>query len=415
MPVFGMYSPTSGASLAKFPFMRICGLESPHMNLPDPNTILLMATLMAAAMSVVLYSAYLHFPKEIRGLREWAQALVLLVGGVVLFALHGKSDSVLLLANVVMTWGLGLMMIGTERFYAVRPSWWLFHSSWLLITVLLAYWLWITPDFTTRVAISSVVVFTLHVRTIVVILRNGDYHFSMWFFVTLMVIESIMVGVRGILAVTTTSDVNLLGAGTFASLYLATAQFMTLMMTVGFMAVCTRRLQIKLERRSTLDPLTQTLNRRGFADIYAKAHAVMRRENTCLTMLNIDIDYFKRINDNHGHAVGDRVLVDVAQMIAKALRASDHVARFGGEEFVVLLPATGLDRALHITERIQSALCTVRPGVPPYTVSIGVACQTSADESLDNLLIRADKALYCAKERGRNRYEIAAEAAAATG
>jgi diguanylate cyclase (GGDEF)-like protein len=280
---------------------------------------------------------------------------------------------------------------------------------------LLGYWLWITPDFTTRVAISSAVVFTLHVRTIIVILKNGDNHFSMWFFVTLMVIESIMVGVRGILAVTTTSDVNLLGAGTFASLYLATAQFMTLMMTVGFMAVCTRRLQVKLERRSTLDPLTQTLNRRGFADIYAKEHALMRRENTYLTMLNIDIDYFKRINDNHGHAVGDRVLVDVAQMIAKALRASDHVARFGGEEFVVLLPATGLDRALHITERIQSALCTVRPGVPPYTVSIGVACQTSADESLDNLLIRADKALYCAKDRGRNRYEIAAEAAAATG
>ena len=100
------------------------------MNLPDPTTILLMATLMAGAMSVVLYSAHLNFPKEIHGLRDWAQALVLLVGGVVMFALHGNSNIVLLFANVVMTWGLGLMMIGTERFYAVRPSWWLFHLSW---------------------------------------------------------------------------------------------------------------------------------------------------------------------------------------------------------------------------------------------------------------------------------------------
>jgi len=175
------------------------------------------------------------------------------------------------------------------------------------------------------------------------------------------------------------------------------------------MTVCTRRLQTTLERRSTLDPLTLTLNRRGFADIHAKEHALMRREGTFMTMLNIDIDYFKRINDSHGHAVGDCVLVDMAQMIAKALRASDHIARFGGEEFVVLLPATGLDRALQITERIQAVLRTPREDVPPYTVSIGVACQTSPDESLDSILSRADQALYCAKENGRNRYEIAAD------
>jgi diguanylate cyclase (GGDEF)-like protein len=379
------------------------------MNLPDPTTILLMATLMAGAMSVVLYSAHLNFPKEIHGLRDWAQALVLLVGGVVMFALHGNSNIVLLFANVVMTWGLGLMMIGTERFYAVRPSWWLFHLSWVFIAVLLGYWMWIAPDFLTRVAISSVVVFTLHARAIFVILKHGDRHFSMWFFVTLMVIESIMVAVRGILAVASNNDVNLLGNGVFASLYLATAQFMTLMMTVGFMTVCTRRLQVTLERRSTMDPLTQTLNRRGFSDIYAKEHALMRREGTFMTMLNIDIDHFKKINDNFGHAVGDCVLVDIAQMIAKALRASDHVARFGGEEFVVLLPATGLERGLHIAERIQLMLRTVRPEVPPYTVSIGVACQSSAEEGLDALLIRADKALYCAKEKGRNRYEVAAD------
>ncbi|HEX5343905.1 MAG TPA: GGDEF domain-containing protein [Duganella sp.] len=380
------------------------------MTLPDPPTILLMATLMAVALSVVLYSAHLNFPKDIQGLRDWALALVLLVGGVVIFALRGSSDIVLLFANVVMTWGLGLMMIGTERFYGIKPSWGLFHLSWILIVVMLAYWLWITPDFQTRVAVSSVVVFSLHARAIFVILKNGDRHFSMWFFVTLMVIESIMVAVRGILAITSDSDVNLLGTGIFASLYLASAQFMTLMMTVGFMTVCTRRLQVTLERRSTLDPLTQTLNRRGFADIYTKEHALMRREGTYMTMLNIDIDYFKKINDNFGHAVGDQVLVDMAQMIARALRASDHLARFGGEEFVVLLPATGLDRGLHIAERIQTTLKTARPDIPPYTVSIGVACQTSAEESLDSLLIRADKALYCAKERGRDRYEIAPEA-----
>jgi diguanylate cyclase (GGDEF)-like protein len=331
------------------------------------------------------------------------------VGGVLLFAAQGKSNVLLLLANVIMTWGLALTVIGTERFYQVKLSWRLFHASWLLIALLLGYWLWITPSFITRVAISSVVVFTLHTRVLYVIWKNGDNHFSTWFFGTLMLIEAIMVGVRGTLALVGGSDVNLLGNGTFAALYLATSHFMILMMTVGFMTVCTRRLQITLERRSTLDPLTLTLNRRGFADIYTKEHALMRREGTFMTMLNIDIDYFKKINDSYGHAIGDRVLVDVAEMIAKALRASDHVARFGGEEFVVLLPATNLDRALHITERIQTALRTPRPDIPPYTVSIGVACQNSADESLDSILIRADRALYAAKEKGRDRYEVATE------
>jgi diguanylate cyclase (GGDEF)-like protein len=377
----------------------------------DPTTILLMATLMAGAMSVVLYSSHLNFPKEIQGLRDWALALVLMVSGVVIFSLHGESNILLLGSNVAIICGLGMMVVGTERFYDLRPSWWLFNSAWILIIIGLGYWLWIQPSFTTRVAFSSLLVFVLHVRAIYIIWKYGERHFSTWFFGILILIESLMVLTRGILALTTTSDVNLMGTGAFASLYLATTHLMTLLMTVGFMTVCTRRLQTTLERRSTLDPLTMVLNRRGFADIYAKEHALMRRENTTMTMLNIDIDYFKKINDSHGHSVGDRVLVDVAQMIAKALRASDHISRFGGEEFVVLLPATGLDRALHIAERIQVVLRAPRAEIPPYTVSIGVACQLDAEESLDGILVRADRALYSAKERGRDRIEVSPDTA----
>src|SRR5205085_594790 len=143
----------------------------------------------------------------------------------------------------------------------------------------------------------------------------------------------------------------------------------------------------------------------------AKEHALMRRESTAMTMLSIDLDYFKRINDCYGHAAGDRVLVDVAEVIGKALRVSDHVARFGGEEFIVLLPNTGLDRARHIAERIQAALREPRgQRLPAYTVSIGIASQTSPDEDLDGILMRADQALYRAKELGRDRIEVAHEA-----
>ena len=184
---------------------------------------------------------------------------------------------------------------------------------------------------------------------------------------------------------------------------------MILLLAVSFNTVSTRRLQGLLERRSTLDPLTQVLNRRGFADVYAKELGLMRRQFTVMTVLSIDLDYFKKINDTHGHIIGDRVLVEVAGLIGKALRVSDHIARFGDEEFVVLLPETGLDRALQIAERILKAVrASGTHGLPAYTVSIGVACQSSPEENLDGLLLRADQALYRAKDGGRDRIEIAA-------
>ena len=388
------------------------------MILLDPTTIILMSASMAAAMSVVLYSAHRSFPKEISGLKHWAGALILMVSGLGLFSLRGgiSGDIIpLLSANSVLVWALGLMMVGTQRFYGQRPSWWLVHLIWLVCMASIAYWLLVEPDFRARVAAFSFLAFIFYAYQVTLIWRFGDRHFTTKFFGALMLFQSLVVLTRGVLALNSDAKhINLLSAGPFPSLYMATAHFMTLLLTVGFMTVATRRLQTILEHRSTMDPLTQVLNRRGFADIYAKEHALMRRESTLMTMLSIDLDYFKKINDGHGHATGDRVLVDVAAVIGKALRASDHVARFGGEEFIVLLPATGLDRALHIAERIQNAVRAPRAEVPAYTVSIGLACQVSADEDLDGILMRADKALYCAKERGRDRVEVAPDAGPST-
>jgi diguanylate cyclase (GGDEF)-like protein len=380
----------------------------------DPTTIILMATLMAGAMSVVLYSAHLSFPKEIQGLKQWSVGLLLLVGATIFFSLRGGllgNVLPLLCANSVLIWGLGLTLIGTQKFYGQRPSWWLFHLIWAVCMLGVGYWLIVEPNFSYRVATFSFLVFIFYAYQVILIWRYGERHFSTGFFGVLMAFQSLVVLTRGVLSLFGGNEhINLQVAGPFQSVYLATGHFMMLMMTVGFMTVATRRLQTILERRSTLDPLTQVLNRRGFADIYAKEHALMRRESTFMTMLSIDLDYFKKINDCHGHAAGDRVLIDVAAVIGKALRASDHVARFGGEEFIVLLPATGIDRAQHIGERIQAALRLPRTDVPAYTVSIGIACQITADEDLDGILVRADKALYRAKENGRDRIEVATDA-----
>ncbi len=371
-----------------------------------------MSTLMAGAMSVVLYSAHSSFPAEIKGLNYWAAGLISLACGALLFSLRYSlaGESVVLLgANSALVWGVGLAMIGTQMFYGRRPAWWLFHLIWALDMLGVGYWLVIQPHFAARVAVFSFLISVFYINQVLMVWRYGERHFSTILFGALLLFQTLVVLTRGFLAVIFGgAQVDLTNVGPFQSLYLAAGHFMVLLLAVNFKAVATRRLQTILERRSTLDPLTQILNRRGFADIYAKEHALMRRESTAMTMLSIDLDYFKRINDCHGHATGDRVLIDVAAVIGKALRVSDHVARFGGEEFIVLLPVTGLDRAHHIAERILSAVREPgRPGLPAYTVSIGIACQTSVNEDLDAILMRADEALYRAKERGRDRIEIA--------
>ena len=371
---------------------------------------MLMTTLMCGAMSVVMFSVYRSFRREVHGLGHWAAGLLLLVCSSLLFGTREVLPPALSLiaANAVLVAGIGLSMLGTEKFYGLAPS----RRAYFLILVLSiagsSWWLLVHPDFSARVAVFSLLVFLFYARQVQLVWHHGERHFSSFFFGALMLMQAVVVLARGVSAVLHGgASVNLTVTGTPAGIYLAVANFMALLLTVGFMTVATRRLQQILERRSTHDPLTQVLNRRGFGDAYAREISNLRRRRQPLTVLSIDLDYFKSINDRYGHAVGDQVLAHVATIIGGALRESDCVARFGGEEFVVLMPDMHPHNALGVAERIRALLREPNhAGLPSCTVSIGVACQASVLEGLEQLLSRADAALYLAKERGRDRIEF---------
>ena len=376
----------------------------------DPRTIMLMTTLMCGAMSIVMFSVYRSFRRDVHGLGHWSAGLLLLVCASILFGTRGTfPDAVSLLgANASLMLGIGLSMLGTEKFYGQAPSLRLYVLACCLGTAGIAWWLLVDVNFSVRVTIFSLTVFLFYARQAQLVWSHGERHFSSFFFGILMFVQAGVVLTRGVSAlVHGGASVDMLAAGTRASIYLAAANFMALLLTVGFMTVATRRLQTILERRSTHDPLTQVLNRRGFGDVYAREKANLRRHRRPLTLLSIDLDFFKAINDNHGHAVGDQVLAHVAAQIGCALRESDCVARFGGEEFVVLMPDMAPHNAVSAAERIRSLLCEPNGrGLPQCTVSIGVACQASEHEELEQLLARADAALYQAKENGRDRIEF---------
>ncbi|WP_240725236.1 sensor domain-containing diguanylate cyclase [Mangrovimicrobium sediminis] len=167
----------------------------------------------------------------------------------------------------------------------------------------------------------------------------------------------------------------------------------------------------RLEQIATLDPLTRCFNRRYFQDASTREIARAGRQGSDLSLILFDLDHFKRINDTHGHATGDKVLISIARLVNSKIRSSDVLARYGGEEFVVMLPETQVDQALQRAEDLRAQVESVviettkgeRIGV---TVSLGVA-QWQRGESLTDLLERADRALYVAKKAGRNLARVA--------
>ncbi len=168
-----------------------------------------------------------------------------------------------------------------------------------------------------------------------------------------------------------------------------------------------------LGRLAHHDPLTGLLNRRGFDDHMAALVASARRRQVPLSLLLLDADHFKRVNDRHGHGTGDAVLQAIGTTLRQRLREVDLVARIGGEEFVAVLADTGSLGACHVAEALVEAVRHApMPGVGHVSISCGVATMQLPGESVDALLERADAAMYAAKRGGRDRWCLAGDAVA---
>ncbi|MGI9024236.1 MAG: GGDEF domain-containing protein [Burkholderiaceae bacterium] len=165
---------------------------------------------------------------------------------------------------------------------------------------------------------------------------------------------------------------------------------------------------VRLREDVLTDPLTALVNRRGFDVALDGLRAAVEQGNPSFSIVMIDIDHFKRVNDSHGHLVGDRVIQQVAGITKSCTRGGDTVVRYGGEEFAVLLPATSIQGARVVAENIRVAVqrAVMRPlradsSIGPVTVSLGIGT-FRAGEHVEHCTQRADLALYAAKQKGRN-------------
>jgi diguanylate cyclase (GGDEF)-like protein len=184
-----------------------------------------------------------------------------------------------------------------------------------------------------------------------------------------------------------------------------------LTLLIAITAVTTALMEGELEHRdrAVLDPLTGLLNRASLDSRAVEIEEQAHLSGGAVSLIVIDLDRFKRVNDTYGHDRGDAVLRDVAYEIRKSLRSFELVYRIGGEEFLVLLPGVGLTEAVEIAERVRQAVWDGRPGGLDMAISAGVASESGSRIRYEELFRAADAALLKAKRGGRNRVKAAGE------
>lgn len=161
-----------------------------------------------------------------------------------------------------------------------------------------------------------------------------------------------------------------------------------------------------LEDISTHDYLTGIYNRRFMVEQASTILALSLRHRFPVSLIMLDIDHFKKVNDTHGHATGDTVLIEMSRYIKQLIRVTDVFGRYGGEEFIIFMPHTPLDDAVKLAERIRTGVKDSRFNELSITLSMGVAVASESTRTLDDLIDAADVALYRAKDLGRDRVEV---------
>lgn len=374
----------------------------------DLRTIIFMSGILAALLSLVMLLVRLSYPRTLKGLGFWILAPLFVSLSTFLFALRGQiTDIVSILgANMMLLEGILLIHFGSQLFFGLRPSYRIWYP---LLAALLPVLLWFSlyePSFNARVQLVCVVWISILLANARVVWRNGAENFATRFTVVAMVTHAMVIGLRLLATLLPLPDEGLLTPTRVQTLYIGANAVMIIAITVGLVMLAAERLRSEFEHLATRDSLTGALTRRVLIEACEQELSRCRRHGRSMALLVMDIDHFKAVNDTYGHQMGDRVLVDFVSRVSALLRRPDLLARFGGEEFVVLLHETGLDEAEAVARRILTRIAEPSPGLPPVTVSIGVTINRPDEEQVDALLARADRALYKAKEAGRNRVAV---------
>ncbi len=382
----------------------------------DNRTLLFSLTLISSLMALSL--AFVSQARTRDGLRLWAGAMLLESSVWVLAGARGIIADFysITVANVLMT---GVLSLKLAAICAYRQLPWPRWSCLLPIAVSFAVFSALPYEDLKHRLIYNSALFSAQILMIVQVLR-GDTESRQGRAWWLLYCSSIAVlpplalraavaasGIYAFSAPHTSIAPNPVQLAVFVCIVA-----LDLLGTMGFILMIKERADREIRELAMTDSLTGIFNRRAFMAQAEKEIAVSQRTGLPLGMLMLDIDHFKRINDEYGHATGDAVLVGITNLLTSQLRRQDTLGRYGGEEFCALLPATDTDGAFALAEKlrrtVESIPLSIGDAVVPVTISIGVTMCHASDcgtcrIDYNQLLAEADKALYQAKREGRNR------------
>ncbi len=378
----------------------------------DLRTIYLAGALTCVILGLVQLSAYATGRFE-RWPLWWGLSNILIGLGLIGVGLRGIIPDIVSipLANTVSWIGYLLILFGVRSF-AGRPA----RLPLYLLAVAAAalpLFLWNEPDgFVKRVVLVAVLVMAcdmLLVREGLLLWRRERLA-SGAILAALFAPTVVLFAIRGYLAATGQLGTELFPANDANQWVAATGTAFLLLRGSALLLLAAERNRNTLVAIAQHDPLTGAMNRSGLERAMARIATDAGKRPGRLTLLLIDIDHFKSLNDTHGHGAGDRILQLFAEAARSELRASDVLARHGGDEFVALLPHMSTRDAVRVANRIRSAFGRAlagRDGVTLQpTLSIGVAEGNAASNELEALLEQADEALYRSKRLGRDRVQV---------
>lgn len=366
----------------------------------DLTSIIIVSCLMSGLLALVLFAMRRSYPPHIHGLGYWAAAAALWFATTVMFLVTPLSG---VLENLVIYLGNLLLLVsnivylkGMQRFEDT-PAPWRRWIAFLGVMALLTLWLTFgRDDFAPRLVVMIVGLTAIYLSTLLTALRYKEKRLPIYLIAAVLSAHILVIGLR---LVSMGGIQNFYEQSLIQSIYVASFVIAQMMYSIGAILLATDRLARENQRQAHYDALTEIRNRRSLLQCCEEELARARRSQRDAALMIMDIDHFKRINDTHGHQHGDEVLRHFARQVGALLRPQDHFGRYGGEEFVVMLPETDAGVAHTIAARIHAALD--RGHVHDCKLSIGVTAWR-ADDSLETMLARADRALYEAKAQGRN-------------
>ncbi len=376
----------------------------------DLRTIVFMSMLLTFMFSMMLAITRVHH-KEIHGPGYWSVGnLVVGLGMILVLIQLDAGKNTFLPGMALIGTGLSLYINGIQAFTQRMPDHRIPVIMFVLLLAIDAYYMLVLRDVRMMVVLDSAVFALIYLicARLTSAKDDGLLGTLFWIASSLFLISALVMAARAILALNADATVfqSLSTWPVNANVFLlgAVIQFF---ISGLFLLMLSYRLTQNMASIALMDGLTGVANRRGLEDAAHKMQGICKRINLSMAVMMIDIDHFKKINDQYGHLAGDDMLRHLAKVITDILRSGDVLGRYGGEEFCVCLPNTTEQDAAILAERIrvgvENAPLTERKQKIHATVSIGLADSVRVGYDFKALVLAADNALYQAKNAGRNR------------